>query len=71
MNNQKGVSFHTRFTVDPAGGYNLEVISHSFTHLKELEESHKRMGRRTWLNNYNTCDGSFMLTIQFPKSLAA
>ena len=45
----------------------MEIIGR-YNQIIELEEAHKKIGRKTWVNPYNLCDGSFMLTVAMQKA---
>ena len=48
---------------DSSGNLFLEVISRQYAILRELEKTHQKLKRQTWFNLYNSCDGTWMLTI--------
>ena len=55
---------------DLDGNRFMEIISKQYLPLKELENEHAKIGRKTWLNLYNIYDGTWILTVQMVEKVA-
>lgn len=48
---------------DENGNLFFEIITYDYSALRKLEEEHKALGRKTWVNLFNCCDGKWILTV--------
>lgn len=40
------------------------IISRRYNALRALEHEYQKIGKRTWFNLYNSCEGTWILTVE-------
>lgn len=53
---------------DADDNWYIDIVSRQYNRLRELETEHEKLGRKTWVSLYNSCEGQWMLTVMIGRA---